>query len=187
MDKRTDSLPLLDPLREVVPGISLDELQQFLANAPAKQSAAVRFSITAIAALAIVAGALIFGFHHSIDTTVSTKIVASVSPQKQALAGLELSEKLEHSITVAHSNHLRAHLVHIHVMALAETANIPTTACASAAETSSKPLPSSDFMNPVLLCSAVTAPQTSDFGSNTTILPPIGSNIIPSSTHFYEK
>jgi hypothetical protein len=187
MEKRIDSLLLLAPLCEANPDISLGELRQFVANAPSSESATLRYSVAAVAALALIAGAFIFGFDRSMDSIVHAPIMASVSPLKQAPANLEQTEKLEHSTIVAHSNHFRVRTVRVHAMAIAETANVQTTACASAAETSAKLLPSSNFTNPALLCSAVTAPQVSDFGSNTTILPSIGSNTIPSSTHFYEK
>ncbi|HET6400167.1 MAG TPA: hypothetical protein VFH95_02115 [Candidatus Kapabacteria bacterium] len=176
MEKRTDSLPLFDPLREVDPGISLDELQQFLADAPSKEPAMLRYSVAAIAAIAIGLAALIFGSHHSNDRTSPPPRMASISSSEQSPAHSERSEKLEARHPSARSNHLRLHRERIYRAALAETAGIPAAACSSVRETSRNLLPSRDFMNRALLCSTVSVPR-SDFGSNT----------IPSSTSFYEK
>jgi hypothetical protein len=182
-DNQIDSSNLLTTLHESEPGISLEELQHFLANAPSKPNLTIRYSVAALSISAI-AALLFFVFLSRTSNQVSHVAFAGKTPAaaiKQAPASFVGNESIAQSRSVASLNHKMSRSSQKNFITPEQIADdlSPTTidACLSPSETSATPALSSDFTQPTLLCANTSAPVINDFGSNTT----------QASYPFYEK
>ncbi len=165
IDNQIDSSNLLTSLHESEPEISLEELQHFLANAPAKPNMTIRYSVVGLSVSAIALLLIFFVFPRGSERVRHNEITdkTSIAPSNQTRAYLGGNENIAQSKSTNPSNHKLSHSTHKNFIAPGEIANdlIPVRidACSIPSETSTTPALSSDFTQPTLLCSNTSSPQ----------------------------
>jgi len=167
-----------EPLKIEIPGISLEELQQFVGTAKPHQSRKAAISVIVVT---VIVGFIVFRYTMPRSIVGNDKSrLAMISPDSsdpQQFSAQEQTKVQPSSHRIHRHGRVAAHYQLENMSIAANCQPLLPEAGLSPDETFATPALSSDFTSPTLLCANTSAPAISDFGSNAT----------QASYPFYEK